>query len=241
MRDITVVLSGFKRYHLLQQQYDAVMSQSIKPAKVVVWHNASGQAPHLIDGPVHIVNNENTGVWSRFFYCLNNTTEFTCVLDDDCVPAPGWLENCLDTYDKHHCMVGGAGFYFHQPNVIYTDVHTRSNYGHDKPFRQSVAKRADVSGHAWFFRTEWLKYFVQDMPNLRVYNTCGEDMHFNFVLQRAGIHTYIAPQNDGNTCCIFEDAGGSHEATFRLPGQLTKMNECFDAQRARAWKLICEE
>lgn len=240
MREITVVLSGYKRYHLLQQQYDAVMAQTVKPTKVVVWHNASDTQPLLIPGPVHVINKENTGVWSRFFYCLNNTTEFTCVIDDDCVPAPGWLQNCLDTYDAHKCMVAGAGFYFHQPNVMYTAGHTRSNYGHDREFRQTEARRADVTGHAWFFRTEWLKYFIQDMPDLSVYNTCGEDMHFNYALQRAGIPSYVAAQNDDNTCCIFEDEGASSAATFRIPGQLAKMNTRFDEQRASGWKLICE-
>jgi hypothetical protein len=110
----------------------------------------------------------------------------------------------------------------------------------------------DLVGHSWFFKKEWLSHMWREIPNPK-YNTCGEDMHFSYMLQKyAGIKTYVPPhpnddkemwgsikgsQYGGDANSLWESNQRSVEGVpFRA-----LMNEYFHNQRLKGWKLVYEK
>ena len=111
--------------------------------------------------------------------------------------------------------------------------------------------KVDLVGHCWFFKKEWLTYYWRELPDSK-YFTCGEDMHFSYMLQKyANLHTYVAPHphNKPEMWCNID--GGLHATdtnsmweTNQLSPQGVPfkelMNEAFIEQRKKGWKLINE-
>jgi hypothetical protein len=92
----------------------------------------------------------------------------------------------------------------------------------------------------------------REIPNPK-YNTCGEDMHFSYMLQKyAGIKTFVPPhpRSDiemwgstkgatygGDANSLWESNQRSNEGVpFK---QL--MNQYFNEQRQKGWKLVNEK
>ena len=97
---ITVILNGYRRPHTLTPQMEALKRQTIKPDMVMFWQNKDSDVRFdysTLSNCVVTTSNANFGVWARFAYALNATTEYVCVFDDDTIPGPKWLENCLET------------------------------------------------------------------------------------------------------------------------------------------------
>ena len=83
--------------------------------------------------------------------------------------------------------------------VIFKDSHKyeaykrygwdAANYGNNV-----VPKPVDIVGHSWFFKKEWLTYFLRETPKVNEYFSVGEDINLSFMLQKyANIPTYIPP------------------------------------------------
>ena len=93
---ITIVLNGYKRPHALKAQIESLKSQTVSPDMVMFWQNKDSEENFdysLLSNCVVTTSNANFGVWSRFAYALNATTEYVCVLDDDTIPGKKWHEN----------------------------------------------------------------------------------------------------------------------------------------------------
>ena len=136
----------------------------------------------LLQSCVVTVSNANFGVWARFAYALNATTEYVCVFDDDTIPGSKWLENCLETIDKQEGLLGAIGVIFKDENYINYDRHGWANPNEE-------TKQVDIVGHSWFFKREWLGAFWREapVPESRI---CGEDMHFSYSIQK-----HLGPRN----------------------------------------------
>jgi hypothetical protein len=121
-----------------------------------------------------------------------------------------------------------------------------TNGNNDNPIQ------VDLVGHSWFFKKEWLSYMWREIPDPK-YNTCGEDMHFSYMLQKyANIPTYVPPhpKNDKELWGSIKGAeyGGDQNSMWET-NQLSKdgipfknlMNEYFHIQRTKGWRLVNEK
>jgi hypothetical protein len=198
-KDITCIMNVFKRPQYFQEQLLALLEQTITPKRIVIWNNNKElnlsnfeNIPNVI-----IINTSvNLGVWARFFslyYLLSG--EYICVFDDDTIPGNMWLENCINTIEKHNALIGTIGVYFDKGNTY----NVKKRYGWDGPCDD--IKIVDIVGHSWFFKKEWISTLIKELPNIdEKFLTCGEDMHLSYVLSKyLYIPTIVAPHPNDNT------------------------------------------
>jgi hypothetical protein len=234
---VTCLLTGYKRPKNFQAQLEAVQVQSI-PANIRVWWNRHKKVPPppLLEKMPHVLSTPNGGVWPRFYYCLNFATEYVCVFDDDTIPGPRWLENCINTIQDHPGLLGTNGMSF----VEGTYKPSRRTGWH-KP--NTETKRVDIVGHSWFFRRDSLQHYCAQ-PRATDYLTCGEDMHFSVALQlQAGLHTYVPPHPPDDKELWGSLQGGlgrDNNALWKMSGEVGKKQETFDKYRAMGWRMAHE-
>jgi hypothetical protein len=190
--DITVILNGYKRPHVLKEQYEAVIAQTMKPKEIMFWHNHSDLSAQfdkdVIDKTVAFQGNSNLGVWARFAYALMAKTKYVCILDDDTIPGNRWLENCYVHNKTNRGLYGTVGIVFNS-TMGYDGPHYRVGW----PSANDKLERADIVGHSWFFEKELLTAFWRELPDPK-FVRCGEDIHFSYVLQKyMGLETYVPP------------------------------------------------
>jgi len=167
---VTVILTKYKRPHLLEEQWTSIKNQTVKPHQILVCDNSL----------------QNLGVWSRFSLALNSKTEFVCVIDDDTIPGNRWLENCLNNMEEQEGLYGTCGYIFNS-NEKYQDNYRRLGWHNPNEKREQV----DYVVHNWFFKKEWLKYMWMEEP---VSWENGEDIQFSALCQKYGnINTYVPP------------------------------------------------
>lgn len=180
--DIICILNVFKRVEYLEEQLNAVLTQSIPPKKIIIWNNNPevNLNKYVSDDIIVISSSHNLGVWGRFFsqyYLL--TGEFVCVFDDDTIPGNNWFKNCIDTINKHNALLGTIGVIFNKGNTY----NTLTRFGWDGEYDYPMI--VDIVGHSWFFRKEWISTLIKELPNIdKEQLVCGEDMHLSFVLQK---------------------------------------------------------
>jgi len=187
---ITVILNGYKRPHVLAEQLQAIESQTIKPVQIMFWKNASDATfdQDLIARCQSFTSSVNVGVWGRFALALLAEGEYVCVFDDDTVPAPRWLENCVTSMKKRRGLYGTIGVVFDTDQGYDGQIR---RFGWDTPIDD--IKQVDIVGHSWFFEKKMLEYFWREIPDRKFY-LCGEDMHFSYMLQKyANLPTLVPP------------------------------------------------
>lgn len=257
MKNISVILNGYKRGNCLNEQLSMLQNQSIKPKEILLWYNHPeiGEVNYdIIEKIPTALSNINMGVWARFAYALNAKSEYICVFDDDMVPGKLWLENCVNTIENVNGLLGAVGLLYLKPNPpsnsSYYEPYVRFGWVDNGHNNQPI--QVDLVGHVWFFKREWLSYFWRELPDPK-YFTCGEDMHFSYMLQKyANISTYVAPHPNnepekwGNTvnAKYAADKNSMWETNQSSPQGVPfkyLMNEAFVEQRKMGWKLINEK
>lgn len=253
---ISVILNGYKRGACLDEQYDALQKSTIKPDEILLWYNHPevGEVNYEIIGKIPTaLSNLNMGVWARFAYALNSKSKYVCIFDDDMVPGTEWLKNCLDTTKTHPGLYGAVGLLYLLPNPpqysSYYEKYIRFGWVPEGHIESPI--QVDLVGHVWFFEREWLSYFWRELPDPK-YNTCGEDMHFSYMLQKyAGIKTYVPPHPQKNTNMWGNVIGSKYATDSNSMWETNQpstqgtpfkqlMNEFFVEQRKSGWKLINE-
>ena len=139
---ITVILNGYKRPHALTPQMEALKRQTIKPDMVMFWQNKDSDVKFdysPLSNCVVTTSNANFGVWARFAYALNATTEYVCVFDDDTIPGSKWLENCLSTIKTSEGLLGTIGVIFNDENYISYD-----RWGWSKPNEVTIKSKNQI-------------------------------------------------------------------------------------------------
>jgi hypothetical protein len=234
---ITVVLNGYKRPEVLQEQVNAIRNQTIPPTEIMLWQNATeGFDTNLTSQLTTAVSNKNFGVWSRFAFALNAKTEYIAVFDDDTIPGPMWFENCLNTMKTHEGLLGSIGLICDTPNSYRP--HTR--YGWAEPNEKVV--KVDIVGHAWFFKREWLGAFWRELPPTGV-SLVGEDMHFSYAIQKyLGLGTYVPPHprhvpEMWGSLKGWELGVGPQAISYN-ENSITMMNDYFNILRWRGFELV---
>lgn len=195
---ITVILTGYKRPHTLKSQLEAIRAQTVQPKEIMFCHNEGGVKfdENLLKDITVIKANVNYGVWARFAYALNASTEYICIFDDDTIPGCKWFENCLDTIKKYNGLLGTSGIRFGSTKSYYPHVKYGWN-GSGGP--NEVTQQVDIVGHSWFFKREWLSYFWSEMPTIENHRVSGEDVHFSYMLQKKGLGVYVPPHPKDNS------------------------------------------
>lgn len=240
---VTVVLSGFRRPHVLTEQYNAIQNQTIKNITTMLWSNYDKDS--MQNYPMDIVrqcissfSNVNFGVWARFAYALNAQTKYVCMIDDDTIPGSKWIENCLETMKIHNGLLGCRGVrmtgddYKNYPSCKYESICGN----HDN------VEQVDIMGHSWFFEKEWLRAYWAEMP-ITIPNFGGEDMHFSYVIQKHfGLNTYVPPQpaRDKEMWGSLNPSkyGEDMNATSRTPNGFTQANSYWNFILSQGYQLV---
>ena len=163
--EITCILNVFKRFSIFEEQLAAIRSQTIPPKRIIVWNNAPEHHEALMkfasDDLIVVTTSRNMGVWCRFFaiYPLLSG-KFVCVFDDDTMPGARWFQNCLDTMKTYNALLGTIGVIFNPGNTYERE----RRVGWDEP--NETAEYADIVGHSWFFKREWISTFMKELPNM---------------------------------------------------------------------------
>lgn len=254
---ITVVLNGYRRKDYLEEQLEALQNQTLKPNEILLWYNNpnDGSEPNYEIGtkiPVAYCN-YNFGVWARFYFAMNAQNPYVCVFDDDTIPGKRWLENCMETMKTHEGLLGTVGVLYPKPlppeHSSYYEHYLR--FGWVPAGNNDIPVQVDLVGHSWFFKKEWLSYMVRELPDPK-YNTCGEDMHFSYMLQKyANIPTYVPPHPRGDKELWGSIKGGEYggdavslwetnQASIEGTPFKELMNQYFREQRLKGWKLVNE-
>lgn len=195
-QSVTVILSGYKRPHTLGVQYNAVVSQTVRPTDILFYQNESEYSnnfdPEILRHIKHTRSNFNTGVWGRFAHALNCKTKYICIFDDDTIPGERFLENCINSFNEKPGLYGTIGLVFN--NDTY---YSPERYGWDVNNNDEITQ-VDIVGHCWFFSREMLSAFWRELPDENDFYV-GEDMHFSHMLQKyTDYKTYVPPHPIGD-------------------------------------------
>lgn len=220
LNNITVILNVYKRVQYLKQQIDAIESQTVKPKDIWIWYNKA-EDREQVDlnkdfGKYRIINsNYNFKFHARFALALLAQSGYIAVFDDDTIPGNRWFENCFNTLkEKGNVILGCSGIY----------LRTNENYRTYKKIGWNGQKsneplKADLVGHAWFFKKEILRYLFSEEP----YSwDNGEDIQLSFLSYlKAGIETFVPPHPAGDKSLwgsiLGQEFGGDENASCKTP------------------------
>jgi hypothetical protein len=201
MKTVTVVLNGFKRQKTLPAQITALKNQTYKIDRIMYWNLKSDKPEFQPDyallkkeGIEYAETSHDYGVWGRFTFALNTNTDFICMMDDDVIPGPGYIQNCMETYEKQPGILGMMG------TVIVEENRKWMQYGwRDLNNRKPVQVMYLYQSH--FFPRNVLQAFWSELPNWEIVcnRRIGEDMHIAYVAQKYfKLNTYVVPHPKDN-------------------------------------------
>lgn len=240
---ITVVLNVYKRVRFFEQQLEAIKAQTLPAFEVLVWENGEDSVPiHLRDGLIVSRSNQNLGVWARFAFALNAKGDFICILDDDTIPGPKWLENCYQTMLISPGLLGTRGIIF-ESGLSYS---LNSDIGVHAP--NDDIRQVDIVGHAWFFKTEWLSAYWAEFGSKFNDDYAGEDIHFSYAIQKhLGLKTFVPPHpltnQDlwGSQIAFAVDYGTGVESISKSSGSLRRFEKALQHYRKQGFQVLAEQ
>jgi len=198
MKDtVSIILSGYKRPHILKEQFTSIENQTVKADEILFWKNKSEKNvafdASVIIKTKAVESNYNFGVWARFAHALNCKSKYICIFDDDTIPGDMFLESCIKSCKEKPGLYGTIG-------LIYASSSTymgAQRVGWDG-INNEETKEVDIVGHAWFFERELLTSFWRELPDVEDFFV-GEDMHFSHMIQKyTNLKTYVPPHPVNN-------------------------------------------
>lgn len=211
--DVTVILTCFERPAFLRRQLQALQGQSVRPRVMMAWVN-SGEVRHdeqaLNGSGLTVIRaNANLGPWMRFTVAAEATTKYVCILDDDTLPGPRWIEECLDRLEAAEAAQDAEDdedlgtFCIAAVGQVFRTDHPLDSYLVGPQSPRDTELEVDVGRQGWFFRRDLAQIFV-NRPHIMA--PVGWDLHFAAVLQEEGVLTICLPYDPGN-----KEAWGSME------------------------------
>jgi len=200
---ISVILTAWQRPHLLEEQVERILDQTVAPQEIVLWYNSPPKKFGVLPGKQlttfknskhvkKIVCDHNFGIFPRFSIAPIMEGSFVAIFDDDTMPGSKWFENCLNHIESAHAILGTIGLrYLSLDNQSVVVEQPRMGW-HAK---NNQLEFVDVVGHAWFFKKEWSHHFWNEPPASMNY---GEDIHFCAMLQRHGIRAACPPHPEND-------------------------------------------
>ena len=237
---ITVILNCYKRPQYLQEQIEAIKSQTIPSEDIWVWSNKpedqnQQDLSHL--GIKTIVCNHNFKFHGRFALGLLAKTKYVAFFDDDTIPGNKWFENCINTVNQGYNGILGTTGVLLEGN--YYTPHTKVGWnrgGNDQP------QEVDLVGHAWFMEKNYLRYLWYEDP---VSWDNGEDMQLSYLAQKYGnIKTYVPshPQSDhslwGSLPTKGKQYGNDNNANWKIHNHTPLRNSIVKQQIKQGWKIV---
>ena len=243
-KEMTVLLTVYKRPETLRLQVEAIKNQTVVPHRIILFQDRvkDGQpiripAEDLKSVDDYYIAEENKGVWGRFAYARENCqTKYVCVLDDDTIPGPRWIETCIGYMEKKKAIYATLGI----------RLTKRGGYPYKDYYRigwcseNNKCEEVDFAGHGWFFDRECLDWMFEGTESIRALKTAGEDMGLSFSAQRYGVPTIITPHpsSDRSIWGSMPDEaiyyGTSTEATG-INGNYPNMNKAIKAYEDMGW------
>lgn len=237
---IGVILTAWKRTHLLRDQLDAIRRQSVSAATVLIWHNPCENQDFsgvVLEPHEHFVTTTlNLGVWGRFAILGLLATDFIHVIDDDTMPGHEWFRNCVETFDglSIYSVLGTCGRVF--PDGTRNSA---AAVGWQNPMDAIV--HADVLNHSWFFSQKLAgKFQVADQYG----PTCGEDYAICALARRYGGVVACPPHPRDNLAMWGSlrgmELGSDEHALYLRPDEEEKKQAVHADLRSRGWKVATE-
>jgi len=237
---ITAILTVYTRSEYLQAQVDALKAQTVPPDEIWVWCNSSDELIPDVSSMVDrvIISNSNWKFFGRFALATMARTKHVCIFDDDILPQPQWLENCLDVYASGiDGILGGAGALL-EPTGGYSSKNKVGWNGH----HLDEATQVDLSGQCWFFKKTYAKYmWIEDPPNW----DNGEDIHFSYMaLKHGGVKTWVPPHPESQPerwACrpdFGKRVGRTKAAVFKSEGHHEMRDEIVENYRRDGWVVV---
>jgi hypothetical protein len=229
---IVVMLCHYRR-DTLKEQISAIKRQSVQ-TEIIIWNNSGKR----LETELSVISpKDNVGVWSRFTYLRDVFADFYAVIDDDTIPAPKWLEYCIQGYNVSPRVYCSSGFVFDKyiQKLSLNNFNNRVQHGWINPSKNEV--KVDWPGHSWFFDRNVLlaSLGTERAPHF----TSGEDAHLAFCAQKIGqdcfVSSYHRPEFHGS---IRGKIGQDEHATWRMADQKMRMIDSLNFYRDRGWKWV---
>lgn len=245
-------MSGFMRPHTMQEQYDALMAQTVQDFEIMLWvnvpnaENLSKFPKGIMDKCQAVVSNADYGSWGRFVCALNATSEFIQVIDDDTIPGNRWFENCLATMDEvGNGVLSTRGVVMTELDNQYPLPASYTPVGWCNPNEETL--RVDMGCHSWFFRKDVLRSYFAEMPTYFP-QRFGEDTHIAYAAKKHfGINSYV-PKHPKNDVSLW---GSMHETAVRYGEEACAismsqesnigMNKYWNFVKSQGYKTMIEE
>lgn len=242
-KKVTAILTVYKRSQFLKMQIEALREQTVPPDEIWVWCNENDQPVEDFSAMADrvICSNSNWKFWGRFSIAALARTEFIAIIDDDILPRPGWIENCLNTIEHGtDGILGGSGAILPKQGG-YSSKHKVGWNGQ----HSSDVQEVDVVCQTWFFAKKHLQYLWIEQPYTW---ENGEDIHFAYSAQKyGGIKSYIPPhpeQESDKWSCLPDFgkmANTSKHAVHKSDGHRELRSEMVDRYRQSGWSIIADK
>ena len=191
---VTVILTVWKRNHL-EEQLSALFGQTTRPVQVRIQ-----QSGHYVDVSEvieayrervrYVCWEDNPGVFGRFESVVEVETPFVYIVDDDIIPGKRFIERALGACKRLNAIISPHGRRL-SPDTCRTEMFVGDGYEFQHSFCLEDTE-VDFGNNAWFFRQEWIGYFLSEKP---LYRNNGEDIHLSAMCKLLGnIPTYIPRQ-----------------------------------------------
>ena len=240
--DVSVVFTLYKRGHLLSEQVNSLLNQTIKPKELILFidtpnkkdfSNKSDEIPKdiesLFDNIIRV--DYNIGVWGRFAGGLLAKSKYIAFFDDDTIPVYRFLENCHYESLKKDGLYGGIGILSNDLGKYPFDLAHRTIGWNDNPpfaLKNKKTTRVDFCGHCWFLKKDYLGAMWIGANEFYKLNNVAEDAYLSFALKKyLNINTYIPPHKNKDFFSSIkgEEYGKNESAISTNEANLSKMNE----------------
>lgn len=229
---VTVVLNGYKRPHVLREQFDAYQNQSIGIPQIMFWGNLEDKTTYpdfdkyVVNNSISVFSDRNHGSWARFSYALNARTPYICIADDDAVPGKRWLENCLKTIqgEKQDAVLTTNGI------VLQLDG-SQTSHGWKNP--NEKPQEVDFGANCWFFHSRILRMFWALSPDLLPLNF-GNGIHLSYAAFRFSKIKTLVPKHPKDDTEFWgslpkcSEYGEELVANFRKPEVIDGTNQYYN-------------
>ena len=237
---ITVILTVYQRSEYIQKQVDALRAQTVPPDEIWVWCNSSDKLIPDVSAIVDrvIISNSNYKFWGRFALASMARTTHVALFDDDILPQPKWIENCLNVYaNGTEGILGGSGPLL-EPTGGYS---SKNKIGWNGHHLDEIAQ-VDLACQTWFFKKTYLKYMWFEDP-LTWEN--GEDIHFSYMaLKHGGLKTWVPPHPESEperwSCRpdFGKSVGRTKDAVYKSAGHHDIRDGIVENYRRDGWVVV---
>jgi len=235
---ITAISGAKDRIANLPLIVKRLQAQTIKPEKIIIWHDYGIDKVDLkIEGTTCI--NCTKGDWQsfpQFVMAWLQKSKYIAVIDDDRPPGPKWFEYVTEWEEIQPGIYGCFGYKIKDPQAVYHNLELLEPDIH--PWDDSIHE-VDMVGQSYFFPTDYIKYFFKEKPFTW---TCVDDLHLAHMCSKyGGIKSYtLYPSDPDKRPCMNKNESPLNEWTFaehQHPDHRRNREEYVRRAYANGWKL----